>query len=93
MTVHGIDDLVVLDLPARQPWIDDALCAQVDTEIFYPEKGGTLRPAKRICRDCPVINECLEWALDNDLYYGVFGGKSAPQRRRILKARENGTPA
>lgn len=81
------DDLVVLDLPARQEWVDDALCAQTDPEAFYPEKGGPAKAAKDICRQCPVIEQCLEWALEHGDRYGIWGGKSERERRKILRSR------
>jgi WhiB family redox-sensing transcriptional regulator len=64
-------------------WQDDALCAQTDPELFFPEKGGTTAPAKRVCRACPVRPECLEWALDADERFGVLGGLSPRERRRL----------
>lgn len=42
-------------------WHIDALCAQTDPELFYPEKGGTTKPAKDICGTCTVRAECLEY--------------------------------
>ena len=51
---------------AELRWQDKALCAQVDPEIFFPEKGGSTREAKRVCRPCDVHAECLEYALTHD---------------------------
>lgn len=68
-------------------WRDEALCAQVDPELFFPKHGGSAKPAKRICRACPVCAECGQWALDNEVIdYGVFGGM-VPKERRILAGR------
>jgi len=47
-------------------WQDRALCAQTDPEAFFPEKGGSTREAKRVCRGCEVRAECLDYALEND---------------------------
>lgn len=69
------------------PWVIDALCAQTDPEAFFPEIGGAHRAAKAVCRRCPVINECLEHALTNGEHYGVWGGTSETERRRILRER------
>lgn len=68
-------------------WVDDALCAQVDTEIFFPPEGGSLRPAKSICARCPVAAECLQYALEHHEHYGVWGGLSAVERRPSNMAR------
>ena len=67
-------------------WQDQAVCAQTDPEAFFPEKGGSTREAKRVCRSCPVRAECLEYALANDERFGIWGGLSERERRR-LKAR------
>lgn len=64
-------------------WTESALCAQVDTEIFFPEMGGSLRAAKRVCAMCPVAAECLEYALVNHEEFGVWGGRSARERRPL----------
>lgn len=65
-------------------WHDDGLCAQADPEAFFPEKGGSTRQAKSVCRRCPVIDTCLQYALDNGERFGIWGGKSERERREIL---------
>lgn len=74
-----------LQMPTPEPWMDEALCAQFDADMFYPEKGGTTRPAKRVCRECDVRSECLLFALANGERYGIWGGLSERERRRILE--------
>ncbi|QPZ37318.1 WhiB family transcriptional regulator [Paramicrobacterium chengjingii] len=66
-------------------WQADALCAQTDPEAFFPEKGGSTRDAKRICDGCEVRSECLEYALMNDERFGIWGGLSERERRRLKK--------
>lgn len=68
-------------------WHESALCAQTDPEAFYPEKGGTTRPAKKVCQACPVQTECLEDALATDERFGIRGGLSERQRRALKKQR------
>lgn len=68
-------------------WAEEGLCLTADPDTFYPEKGGSTREAKRICRSCPVSSECLEYALTNDERFGVFGGFSERERRRESKRR------
>lgn len=67
----------------------DAHCLVADPEAFFPDKGENNDPAKRICRGCDIRDECLEWALTNpDLAaYGVWGGMSERQRRRLRMRR------
>lgn len=67
------------------PWQDRALCSQTDPEAFFPEKGGSTREAKRICSRCDVRVECLEYALDRDERFGVWGGLSEPERRAMKR--------
>jgi WhiB family redox-sensing transcriptional regulator len=66
-------------------WQDEALCAEIDPEIFFPEKGGSSWQAKRVCRSCPVRAECLDYALTHEDAgrYGIWGGYSEHERRRL----------
>ncbi|KAB1924711.1 MAG: WhiB family transcriptional regulator [Corynebacterium sp.] len=70
---------------AEQEWQEQALCAQTDPEAFFPEKGGSTREAKRICQACAVRDECLEYALLNDERFGIWGGLSERERRRLKR--------
>ena len=74
-----------LSNPDRPDWQERALCAQTDPEAFFPEKGGTTREAKRICSGCEVRAECLEYALANDERFGIWGGLSERERRRLRR--------
>lgn len=88
-------DPIELGVPGvRQPssdednalaWQSDALCAQTDPEAFFPEKGGSTRDAKKICASCEVRAECLEYALQNDERFGIWGGLSERERRKLRK--------
>jgi WhiB family transcriptional regulator, redox-sensing transcriptional regulator len=66
-------------------WQENALCAQTDPEAFFPEKGGSTREAKRICLGCEVKDACLEYALANDERFGIWGGLSERERRRLKR--------
>ena len=68
------------------PWVRLRACAGIPTGVFYPSDAGGVAYAKSICEACPVASECLQYALDNDERFGVWGGKSERQRRRL---REN----
>lgn len=68
-------------------WRAKALCAQVDPEIFFPNKGASTKDAKRVCAGCEVTRECLEDALAHDDRFGVRGGLSERERRRITVGR------
>jgi len=78
--------LIVLDLLGTAPeWHERALCSQTDPEAFFPEKGGSTREAKKVCRACEVRAECLEYALAHDERFGIWGGLSERERRRIKR--------
>ncbi|WP_309714155.1 WhiB family transcriptional regulator [Pseudolysinimonas sp.] len=90
-------DPVRLGIPGLRPqpidddnplsWQTDALCAQTDPEAFFPEKGGSTRDAKRICTTCEVKAQCLDYALQNDERFGIWGGLSERERRKLRKSR------
>jgi WhiB family redox-sensing transcriptional regulator len=73
--------------PGDESWRQAALCAETDPEAFFPEKGGSTREAKRVCAGCPVRLQCLEYALGNDERFGIWGGLSERERRRLRLAR------
>lgn len=59
-----------------------ALCTQTDPEIFFPERGMPATAAKKVCRRCPIIDQCRIWVTANPQPYGVWAGMSAGERRR-----------
>ncbi len=68
-----------------EPWVDGALCGQVDPELFHPLKGGSTVEAKRICGMCEVRQDCLDYALKHRERSGIWGGLSERQRRDLLR--------
>jgi len=90
-------DPVRLGIPGMRPaapdddnplaWQTDSLCAQTDPEAFFPEKGGSTRDAKKICASCEVRAQCLEYALQNDERFGIWGGLSERERRKLRRGR------
>jgi WhiB family redox-sensing transcriptional regulator len=81
------------DSTSADSWRLDALCAETDPEAFFPEKGGSTREAKRVCTGCPVRAECLEFALANDERFGIWGGLSERERRRLRLQRRGALSA
>jgi WhiB family redox-sensing transcriptional regulator len=81
----GIPGLRPQDDDGALAWQADALCAQTDPEAFFPEKGGSTREAKKICQQCDVRSECLDYALANDERFGIWGGLSERERRRLRR--------
>lgn len=70
----------------------DALCAQTDPEIFFPEKGGSTREAKQVCAACFVAAECLDYALTMGERFGIWGGLSERERRAISSGTTTACP-
>lgn len=84
--------LALATAPAREAddgpdrgFFADALCAQTDPEVFFPEKGGTTKEAKRICARCEVRDACLTFAVEGDERFGVWGGLSERERRNLKR--------
>ena len=71
-------------------WARDALCAQVGGDEWFPEKGSSSREARAVCARCPVRNECLAFALEHDERFGMWGGLTPRERRRLTKGRPAG---
>lgn len=84
---------VLADPPDRVPdWRELALCAEVGGDQWFPEQGESAAPAKRVCRSCPVTEPCLQYALDTDQRWGVWGGKSERERRRLKRRDDESGP-
>ena len=70
-----------------QGWQLRANCMGVDPELFFPERGSSTREAKEVCRGCVVAQDCLEFAIANGEKFGIWGGMSERERRRVRRAR------
>jgi WhiB family redox-sensing transcriptional regulator len=68
-------------------WQSRANCMGVDPDLFFPERGASTREAKEVCRGCVAREDCLEYALDNGEKFGIWGGMSERERRRLRRAR------
>ncbi|MEY2756031.1 MAG: hypothetical protein RJB65_2389 [Actinomycetota bacterium] len=72
-------------------WQDEANCLGVDPDLFFPERGASTREAKEVCRGCVVRLDCLEYALVNGEKFGIWGGLSERERRRLRRQRAQAT--
>jgi WhiB family redox-sensing transcriptional regulator len=70
--------------PSPSPWRDRAACRGTDPDLFFPERGESADPARKICARCPARQPCLAYALDNGITHGVWGGL-AERERRVLR--------
>ncbi|HEU5001942.1 MAG TPA: WhiB family transcriptional regulator [Actinomycetota bacterium] len=66
-------------------WQSMARCLEVDPEIFFPERGGSSRAARAVCNTCYVRAQCLRYALANREQFGIWGGTSERERRKLKK--------
>jgi len=80
--------LTALASDEEPTWQDFAACAEADPEAFFPEKGGSTRDAKKVCASCFVRSDCLAYALEQDERFGVWGGLSERQRRRLHERKQ-----
>ncbi|MDQ3573426.1 MAG: WhiB family transcriptional regulator [Actinomycetota bacterium] len=82
---EALDEL--LQAGPERTWQRQANCMGVDPDLFFPERGASTREAKEVCRGCVVREDCLEYALTNSEKFGIWGGLSERERRRIRRAR------
>lgn len=68
-------------------WQDYGNCRGADADLFFPERGASTRRAKAICDSCEVRDRCLDYALDNGEKFGIWGGLSERERRRVRRER------
>ena len=80
-TYHGTQ----IELDRNDTWRDAAACRDQDPEMFFPHETGSAQPAKTICAGCDVREQCLAWAIDHKQDYGVWGGRTVKERKRLLK--------
>lgn len=75
-------------------WMNDAACRGRNDIDFFPEDNYVAKAAiaTTICDQCPVKQQCLDFAIDNGIQYGIWGGLGFQQRRRYLRhGRNRGT--
>ncbi len=69
-------------------WQDDANCKGANADLFFPERGASTRSAKAICRECRVRADCLEFAIQTGEKFGIWGGMSERERRKVRRERQ-----
>jgi WhiB family redox-sensing transcriptional regulator len=86
-SVGAITRMARKNLQLDTSWQELANCLGVDPDLFFPERGASTREAKEVCRGCVVREDCLEFALANGEKFGIWGGMSERERRRIRRQR------
>ena len=66
-----------------EDWESRALCAQIGGDLWFPERREEAAEAIAICNQCPVRTACLQFALNNDITHGIYGGLTKTERRRL----------
>jgi len=74
-------------------WMDRAKCQGLDLHLFFPERGQTTNEAKAVCAACEVRFECLEYALNHDIEFGLWGGVTERKRRTLRATRKKAAQA
>lgn len=77
------------DNDATSVWMSKGNCRNYPPATFFPSDGVGVDRARKICNGCPVLDTCLEYALENRIEHGVWGGCSERERRRIIKRRKS----
>lgn len=90
---RSIEDIVTNLVFGELAWQNDALCREVDPDLFFGDRGddSTVADAIKVCEMCPVKAQCLEWALsysERADMYGVFGGLGSVKRQEIRDTRK-----
>ena len=87
--IERYPDVDVTSLPANPMppdyWQDRAACFGIDPDVFFPISEEEAGPALAYCGACRIREDCLAWALKNGERYGVWGGLTEQQRRRIAR--------
>jgi WhiB family redox-sensing transcriptional regulator len=82
-------EVIVNETPEEYAWMLKARCRGALPTEFFPSDGLGVENAQRVCDDCTVRDECLEYALQHRIEHGVWGGASERERRRILRRRRD----
>ena len=78
--------LIMLSVETRN-WTNRALCKNLDTELFFPQRGESTVHVRMVCKACPVVKPCLEYAMRGMEKFGIWGGTSERERRKMRSAR------
>lgn len=84
-----VKNFLKLEYEKDEPtWQELGRCQEVDPEIFFPEDETSYydyNAAKKICGTCDVINECLAFAMEKGMYFGIWGGTTPRQRANLRR--------
>ena len=75
------------ETPENVEWMSRARCRGTDPDTYFPSGSLGVDAALRVCKECPVRTECVEYAMAHKIYIGIWGGLSERQRRRLRRQR------
>jgi WhiB family transcriptional regulator, redox-sensing transcriptional regulator len=75
---------------AAHRWRFDAACTFEPKDLFFPDRGESAQPAKLVCSTCPVKVDCLRYAIEERLWWGIWGGTNEKERRPLIRQFEEG---
>lgn len=78
-------EFIPIPITEERPWVVFSACRDKEPGIFFPEDRKAADEALAICATCPVRVDCLEYAVEADIRYGVWGGLTERQRRRLVR--------
>lgn len=81
----GRTEIIPVPITEERPWVVFSACRDKDGDLFFPESRSQEREALAICATCPVQLDCLEYALEADIRFGIWGGMTEKQRRRTAR--------
>ena len=81
----SIDPALTVPITEERPWAVFAACKDRDPDVFFPSGPGEEREAIRVCSGCAVRVDCLEFALEARVRFGVWGGLTEKQRRSLIR--------
>lgn len=86
MADAAVDSLLSELRAFRADWIEQANCRGVDPELFFPARGESVKKARAVCKGCVVRGKCLDYALVHGEKYGIWGGTTEKERRRLRRS-------
>lgn len=73
--------------PEPQAWRDAGSCKGLPATMFFPGQGESVVEAQAVCAACAVAIECAEYALASNQRFGIWGGTTERERRRLRAER------
>lgn len=83
--MDAVDPGIAVPITEERPWAAFSACRDHDPDTFFPVTTETEREAIRICHGCPVRMDCLEFALEARVRFGIWGGLTEKQRRSLKR--------